>query len=114
MLVTQPEFKDFLQSLDDGEIIKEFSKGALETLALIAYNGPITKSDIDYIRGVNSQFMIRNLIMRGMIEKQTSQKSSGYCITIDALRYLGVTDVGQLPHFDTFHQEITKRIPLEE
>jgi segregation and condensation protein B len=52
-LITRPELKDFLQSLDDAETTREFSKGALESLALIAYKGPITKSDIDYIRGVN-------------------------------------------------------------
>lgn len=112
-LVTRPELKDFLQSLEDAETTREFSKGAIETLALIAYKGPIAKSDIDYIRGVNSQFMLRNLVLRGMIEKQSGSRdrSAGYVITADALRYLGVTDQDQLPHFDNFFQEIEKRIP---
>lgn len=112
-LVTQPELKEFLQSLEDAETTREFSKGALETLALIAYKGPISKSDIDYIRGVNSQFMLRNLVMRAMIEKQSGSRDRnvGYVITADALRFLGVTDRDQLPHFDQFYQEIEKRIP---
>jgi segregation and condensation protein B len=111
--VTQPELKDFLQSLDDAETTREFSKGALETLALIAYKGPISKSDIDYIRGVNSQFMLRNLVMRAMIEKQSGSRdrNAGYVITADALRFLGVTDRDQLPHFSQFFQEIEKRVP---
>jgi segregation and condensation protein B len=111
-LVTRPELKDMLQSLEKEELAKEFSKGAVETLALIAYKGPIGKSDIDYIRGVNSQFMLRNLVMRGMIEKQPGGK--GYCITADALRFLGVTAVDQLPQFAQFFTEIEKRIPTAE
>jgi segregation and condensation protein B len=112
-LITRPELKDFLQSLDDAESIKEFSKGAIETLALVAYKGPISKSDIDYIRGVNSQFMLRNLVMRGMVEKQSISKdrSAGYVITVDALRFLGIEHYNQLPHFDNFYEEISKRIP---
>jgi segregation and condensation protein B len=111
-LVTRPELKDELQKLEKEELAKEFSKGAIETLALIAYKGPIGKSDIDYIRGVNSQFMLRNLVMRGMIEKQTSGK--GYVITTDALRFLGVTNRENLPQFNEFFTEIEKRLPLDE
>jgi chromosome segregation and condensation protein ScpB len=60
--------------------------------------------------------MIRNLIMRGMIEKQSGSKDrgAGYVITTDALRYIGVTDRDQLPHYSEFTQEILKRIPTEE
>lgn len=113
-LVTRPEYKDFLKTLEEAEVAREFSKGALESLALIAYHGPITKSDIDYIRGVNSQFMLRNLVLRGMIEKQTGKGNQGYVVTADALRFLGVTSPDQLDQFDQFHQEIQKRIPVEE
>ncbi len=111
-LVTRPELKDELQKLEKEELAKEFSKGAIETLALIAYKGPIGKSDIDYIRGVNSQFMLRNLVLRGMIEKQVGGK--GYIITADALRFLGVTTVDQLPQFNEFFSEIEKRIPTTD
>jgi segregation and condensation protein B len=111
-LVTRPELKDELQKLEKEELAKEFSKGAIETLALIAYKGPIGKSDIDYIRGVNSQFMLRNLVMRGMIEKQAGGK--GYNITTDALRFLGVTNREDLPQFNEFFTEIEKRLPVDE
>ena len=111
-LVTRPELMEFLQAREDEELGKEFSKGALETLALIAYRGPIAKSDIDYIRGVNSQFMIRNLFLRGMIEKASMSKDRGasYTITIDALRYLGVDHVENLPQYAEFSAEIEKRV----
>jgi segregation and condensation protein B len=114
-LVTRPELKDALQKLEKEEIVKEFSKGALETLALIAYRGPIGKSDIDYIRGVNSQFMLRNLVLRGMIEKASgTNRKNEYVVTADALRFLGVTQPDDLPKFHELHSEIEKRIPVEE
>ncbi len=114
-LVTQPELKEFLETLENQERSKEFSKGAIETLALIAYKGPIGKSDIDYIRGVNSQFMLRNLFLRGMIEKTLNSKDRGaqYVISTDALRFLGITSQDQLPEYEQFFNEIEKRIPVE-
>jgi segregation and condensation protein B len=112
-LVTRPDYKEFLVDLEKAESIKEFSKGSLETLTLVAYKGPISKSDIDYIRGVNSQFMLRNLVLRGMIEKVIGKNRGEYTITIDALRYLGVESVDQLPNYEKFSQEIEKRLPVE-
>jgi segregation and condensation protein B len=113
-LVTKPELKEFLETMENEELSKEFSKGALETLALIAYKGPMSKSDIDYIRGVNSQFMLRNLFLRGMIEKQSGsrERGSSYVISADALRFLGVTEQDKLPNYEQFQEEITKRIPV--
>ncbi len=110
-LVTRPEYREFLKQVEKNETIKEFSKGALETLALIAYRGPITRSDIDYIRGVNSQFMLRNLLIRGMIEKAPKNT---YRITLDALRFLGVESPEQLPQFEQFSEEIAKRSPVSD
>lgn len=110
-LVTRPEYKDFLKQIEKNETIKEFSKGAIETLALIAYRGPIARSDIDYIRGVNSQFMLRNLLLRGMVEKAPKNT---YQITSDALRFLGVESVEQLPQFEQFSEEIAKRVPVAD
>ncbi len=110
-LVTRPELKEELQKREKEEISKEFSKSAVETLALIAYKGPIIKTDIDYIRGVNSQFMIRNLLLRGMIEKKSGSKNNGFVLTADALRFLGVAHINELPNFTEIQEEIKKRIP---
>src|SRR3989344_2932979 len=51
------------------EFSGELTRAALGTLSIIAYKGPIRRVDIDYIRGVNSSFMIRNLLMRGLVER---------------------------------------------
>jgi chromosome segregation and condensation protein ScpB len=80
---------------------------------LYAINASDSSAPFENSRVVNSQFMLRNLVMRGMIEKQSGSKdrNAGYVITADALRFLGVTDRDQLPHFEQFFQEIEKRVP---
>ena len=66
-LITKVEYKDYIKKLTD-VVSNNLSKSALETLAIIAYNEPITRIQIDDIRGVNSSQMIRNLISKGFIE----------------------------------------------
>ena len=66
-LVTKEEYKDYIKKISD-EIGNNLSKSALETLAIIAYNEPITRVQIDDIRGVNSSIMLRNLRAKGFIE----------------------------------------------
>jgi segregation and condensation protein B len=60
--VTKPEFQDISKRLMDGEFSDELSPASLETLSLIAYLGPISRPTLDFIRGVNSSFILRNLI----------------------------------------------------
>lgn len=66
-LITKAEYKDYIKKLTD-VVSNNLSKSALETLAIIAYNEPVTRIQIDDIRGVNSSQMIRNLISKGFIE----------------------------------------------
>src|SRR5262245_47466386 len=55
-LVTAPEVSDLIEKLTKEELMRDLGKAGLETLTIILYKGPIKRSDIDYIRGVNSQF----------------------------------------------------------
>ena len=64
---------DIIRKLTSSDEHKELSKQALETLAIIVYRSPITKVEIDYIRGVNSVFILRNLLVRGLIEKKNKK-----------------------------------------
>ena len=66
-LITKEEYKEYIKKLTE-EVSNSLSKSALETLAIIAYNEPITRIQIDEIRGVNSTIMIRNLVSKGFIE----------------------------------------------
>ena len=96
--------RDFLQQ----EISSELSQPSLETLTIIAYRGPVSKIDLERIRGVNCSLILRNLLMRGLIEEQKSHSEQKiYNVTLDFLRYLGVEDLKQLPNYDQLNKDQT-------
>ena len=87
----------------------ELSKAALETLAIIIYRGLVTKSEIDYIRGVNSQFMLRSLLVRGLITRETHPKDKRrvlYAPTHDTLAHIGVLEQNALPQYEEYTRAI--------
>jgi len=103
MLGTHPFASKIIEDLTREELSKELSKATLETFSIIVYMSPIKRSEIDYIRGVNSQFSIRHLEIRGLIQKSTSDTDSRvylYSPTFEALNYLGVTSVNEIPGFE--------------
>jgi segregation and condensation protein B len=80
----------------------------METLSTILYYGPISRRDIDYIRGVNSTFIIRNLLVRGLIEKAENDKDQRifmYKPTFDLLAFLGITKIEDLPDYTKIREE---------
>jgi segregation and condensation protein B len=102
MLGTAPELSPLIESIRKEEITKELSKASLETLSIILYKDGVARSEIDYIRGVNSSFILRNLLVRGLIEKTTDEKDSRrilYKPTFDTLSYMGVASVDALPNY---------------
>ena len=64
MLGTAKEFSGLIEDLAKEELSRDLGKAGLETLSIVLYLGPITRADIDYIRGVNSQFILRALLIR--------------------------------------------------
>lgn len=100
---------DFLNS----DLREQLTDATAEVLAIIAYRQPISKAEIESIRGVNSQYSIRSLLMRGLIEKisnPTDGRSNYYQITTEFLQQLGITSISDLPSF----QELTNQIKLPE
>lgn len=101
----------FIDELAKSNEEKELSKQALETLAIIAYKGKATKSEIDYIRGVNSIFILRNLLMRGLIIKQNNpqdKRSPLYGVSHDLLSYLGILNIHELANYDAMVLKLDK------
>lgn len=92
---------DFLKEETTGDL----TPASLETLTVIAYRGPITKTELELIRGVNCTLILRNLLMRGFIEehKDKNELLSLYQVTFDFLKYLGITSSSQLPEYDKLH-----------
>ena len=117
MLVTRPEVSKLIEQLVKDDLHRDIGKAGLETLTIILYKGPIARRDIDYIRGVNSQFILRNLLIRGLIEKITSehdQRSFLYQPSLELLGYLGVTKREDLPEFAKVQEELAAFIKKEE
>ena len=109
VLVTSPESSEIIEKLQKEELTKDLTKATLETLSIILYRGPIKRAEIDYIRGVNSQFSIRNLLIRGLIDKKTDPKDERayvYKPSIELLAYMGVEKVEDLPDYESVNNDI--------
>lgn len=116
MLATHPDMGSLIVDIKKQELSDPLTKGAMETLAIILYKDGATKPEIDFIRGVNSGFMLRNLLVRGLIEKvanDADKRVTKYRATFDAMRYLGISEISQLPDFDHFREEMAKRETVE-
>ncbi|MGI9118297.1 MAG: SMC-Scp complex subunit ScpB [Minisyncoccia bacterium] len=100
MLGTDPQMAEFIVKEQKHSDQKELSKAALETLAIILYKQHASRPDIDFIRGVQSSFILRTLAMRGLIEKKTNPADSRSFIyepTAQLLAYMGIDSVQNLP-----------------
>ena len=103
MLGTNPELGSMLENMRKEELSRELSKASLETVAVILYKEGATRADIDYIRGVNSSFILRNLLVRGLVEKITDPTDSRrylYKQSYDLMSYLGLSKLSELPEFE--------------
>lgn len=115
-LVTKKEHKDYYQKLINHDNNEFLSQAALETLAIIAYNQPIVRSQVDEIRGVSSSHIIRKLILRNLIEEKGKSDLPGkplfYGTTNDFLDYLGLKTIDDLPKIEVKETEETDEVDL--
>jgi segregation and condensation protein B len=104
-LVTNPALGDMLAKLSKEEIESELTRPQLETLTIVAYRGPITKPEVEQIRGVNCALILRNLLMRGLIEERedSTRLQNVYVVTTDFLRHLGMHELKELPDYEALH-----------
>ena len=101
-LTTAPEVSDTIELIRRDELSADIGKAGAETLAIILYRGPVARADIDRVRGVNSNFILRNLLIRGLIERRThptDSRSFLYAVTPLLLNQLGVRSREELPEF---------------
>ena len=109
MLGTATGASELIEQLTKEELIKDLGKAGLETLSIIIYQGPVTRSEIDYIRGVNSNFILRNLLVRGLVEKVTNEKDARsfmYKASFELLQHLGVSKIEEVPEYANVKTEI--------
>lgn len=117
-LGTAREMSPLIERLTKEELTRDLGKAGLETISIVLYQGPITRAEIDYIRGVNSQFILRNLLIRGLVEKvenPTDRRSFLYRPTMDILAHLGVSAITDLPDYESVRKNIAAfKIASEE
>ncbi len=109
MLGTAKELSPLIEQLTKDELSRDLGKAGLETLSIILYQGPISRADIDYIRGVNSQFIVRALLIRGLVERVDNPgdaRSYLYKATLNTLAHLGLTKLEDLPEFAEVRRDI--------
>ncbi len=99
--VTAPEAVDVVGTFLKQELRGRLSKGALETLAIVAYRGPVTRPEVESIRGVQSAAPVRTLAIRGLIAEVGRKQEPGrpilYDTTIELLKHLGLGSKDELP-----------------
>lgn len=105
-MVTSPlESKLITQFLKE-EQAGELTRPALETLTIIAYRGPISKIQLDTIRGVNCALILRNLMIKGLVEAKSHKEKlqTSYQVTLDFVRFLGLHHISELPDYQDLNQ----------
>lgn len=108
LLATKPENMVAVEALTKSSIQENLSKAALEVLSIIAYRSPISRSEIESIRGVNCSFTLRNLLLRDLIERQDNPKDAReyvYFPTFRLLESLGLRGTEELPDYKTLSQD---------
>lgn len=114
-LTTKPNLAWLTKKLLESEFKEELTPAALETLSLIAYLGPVPRSTIDYVRGVNSSFILRNLLIRGLVDRELEAGKKNvyeYRASFEFLKHMGLKNVQELPEYEKY-QGILKQFEAE-
>lgn len=117
-LVTAPEISPIIDVIRKDTLSRDIGRAGAETLAIILYQGKVSRARIDSIRGVHSGAIIRSLLVRGLIERVNEKNEEGkaplYTATSQLLTYLGVTDRGALADFDNVMTALESFVDQEE
>ena len=121
-LATRPENAAWIRKFKSVKVSAKLSKAALETLAIVAYKQPITRSEVEAIRGVNIGGIMRNLMERRLVKivgkKDVPGKPMLYGTTLEFLQYFGLKDLSALPTLKEFQEleageEVMEEVPAD-
>jgi segregation and condensation protein B len=115
-LRTAPEAAKIIKKFREGELARDLGKASLETLAVIAYKEGATRSEVDWVRGVNSSTSLHTLLMRGLVEGRedpSDKRRIQYRLTTEALAHLGIARSLDLPRLDELKAAATRIIAEE-
>ena len=115
-LTTKEEHKEYFKKLLENPKNHTLSNAALETLAIIAYNEPLTRGEVDEIRGVDSVYVLRRLLAKGLIKEAGKSDKPGhptlYKITDEFLDYFGLSTKEDLPKIDILNDDTNGELDL--
>jgi len=108
-MVSSADNAKLVQKYLEDETSGDLSQPSLEALTIIAYRGPISKTELERIRGVNCSLILRNLLLRGLIEEKTSKNTEEkiYNVSLEFIRFLGIEEVSQLPDYKRLNEDQT-------
>ena len=108
-LTTREEHKEYYRKLLENPNVHTLSQQALEVLAIIAYNEPITRAEIEKLRGVDSSYVMRSLLAKGLIKENGRSDLPGrpilYKTTDDFLDYFGLASKDDLPEIESLNED---------
>jgi segregation and condensation protein B len=107
-LATNPACANLLKGFVKEQMSEELTPASLEALAIVCYFGPVTRNRIEYLRGVNSAVTLRNLQLRGLIERVQIAGGYAYQPTFDVIKHLGLSRVEELPEHDRFKEMLAR------
>ncbi|MDO8583732.1 MAG: SMC-Scp complex subunit ScpB [bacterium] len=115
-LVTKPEAADIVRAAIKEDMQGELTRPSLEALAVLAYRGPLTRPELEQVRGVQSALILRNLMIRGLVEMKEDTRLGQpiYQVTGDFLKHLGVDRVESLPDFEKLRSNTSVEQVLNE
>jgi segregation and condensation protein B len=106
-LATRKEYAEILKNFWGIEE-KEFSQASLEVLAVVAYGGPMSLSEINKIRGVNSSYVVNRLVLRGLLAVEKKDERRYYRLSPEFLNFLGITKESELPDYENIRKDLKK------
>ncbi len=116
-LVTTTDSGEYVEKLRGEEFSRTLGRAGIEVLTIVLYKGPVSKQDVDYIRGVDSGASLRNLMIRGLVERYENpenKRSFLYKTTIDTLRFLGINSPKELPEYMHTQEKLSSETEEEE
>ncbi len=101
-MATNPDNAGVVDLFIKQEAVGELTRAQLETLTVIAYRGPITRPELEQIRGVNCALILRNLLIRGLVEEEEKADKllPTYVLSMEAMRHLGIASVSELADYE--------------
>lgn len=107
-LTTKKEHKEYYTKLVEAKDDSLLSQAALETLAIVAYNEPVTRSSVDEIRGIGSSHLLHKLQAKGLIQELGRSEAPGrpilYGVTKEFLDYFGLASIEELPKIEVIQE----------